>query len=301
MNSHYKAIHTEYIHWLNVLGYSEATQGICRKAVRFFFMWLPDQNVHHITRLEQKHIEQYFEYLETRKNKHTGKTALSNSYLNKQFDAVDKLLQFLHQHGFTKMLLPTHYRIKKTGEERVYNVTPFTQAEIKTLMQGINEAAEHLPFKQREHRQQQLHLVFALFYACGLRKSEGESLTLDHIDFDRKILFVEQGKNYKDRIIPLSKNTYKVLQEYVFNFRALQKTGHRRLFINPQPTIIYWLRELHKACPDRSIRQKRLSHHILRHSIATHLLENGMSIENIALFLGHESIATTQLYTHFLL
>jgi integrase/recombinase XerD len=111
---------------------------------------------------------------------------------------------------------------------------------------------------------------------------------------------VEQGKNYKDRIIPLSENTYNVLQSYVYNFRALQKVGHQRLFINPQPTLIFWLKELHKSCPDRSARQKRLSFHILRHTIATHLLENGMNIENIALFLGHDSIATTQLYTHFI-
>lgn len=300
MTDHYKAIHTEYLHWLKVLGYSEATQGICRKGIRFFFMWLPVQNIHHITKLEQKHIEQYFEYLQTRPNKHNGKTALSNNYLNKQFDAVDKLLRFLYQQGFTKALLPTNYRFKRTKEERVYNITPFTQVEIKTLMQGINQSGEHLPFKQRERKEQQLKLIFTLFYACGLRKSEGANLVLNNIDFDRKILLVEQGKNYKDRIIPLSQNTLKSLEDYIYNFRALQKVNHNRLFINPEPTLIYWLRELQKDCQDQQIQQKRLSFHILRHSIATHLLENGMSIENIALFLGHESIATTQLYTHFL-
>jgi integrase/recombinase XerD len=227
-------------------------------------------------------------------------TPLSKSYLNKQFDAVDKLLQFLHQNGFTKTLLPINYRIKKSKEERVYNIIPFTQTEIKTLASGISKSAENLPFKQRERKEQQLKLAFALFYACGLRRSEGFAVTIGNIDFERKILFVEQGKNYKDRIIPLSENTYKLLQDYIYNFRALQKVKHQRLFINPIPTLIYWLRELHTACPDEELKQKRLSFHILRHSIATHLLENGMSIENIALFLGHESIATTQLYTHFL-
>lgn len=300
MNKHYTAIHTEYIHWIKVLGYSQATQGICRKGITFFFTWLPTQSVHHITELEQQHIETYFEYLQTRPNKHNNKTALSKSYLNKHFDAVDKLLQFLHQHGFTKTLLPTNYRIKKTKEERVYNITPFSQTEIRTLASGINQSIEHLPFKQRERKEQQLKLAFALFYACGLRRSEGFAVEIRHVDFDRRILFVEQGKNYKDRIIPLSENTYNVLQDYVYSFRALQKVGHQRLFINPEPTLIYWLRELQKSCPDKAVKQKRLSLHILRHSIATHLLENGMSIENIALFLGHDSIATTQLYTHFL-
>lgn len=300
MNSHYKAIHTEYLHWLSVLGYSEATQGICRKGITFFFEWLPDQNVHHITKLEHKHIQLYFDYLETRPNKHNGKTALSKSYLNKQFDAVDKLLQFLHQNGFTKVLLPTHYRIKKTKEERIYGVTPFTQAQIKTLIQGIEESAKHLPFKQRERKTQQLKLIFVLFYACGLRRSEGMSLKVTNIDFDRKILLVEQGKNYKDRIIPLSENVYRSLQSYVYDFRNLQRVEHDRLFVNPLPTLTYWLKELQKSCANTQIQKKRLSLHILRHSIATHLLENGMNIHNIALFLGHNSISTTQLYTHLL-
>lgn len=300
MNSHYKAIHREYLHWVKVLGYSESTQGICRKSITLFFTWLPTKNVHHITELEHTHIERYFEYLQTRRNKHNNKTALSNSYLNNQFDAVDKLLKFLHQHGFTKTLLPTNYRIKKTKEERVYNVTPFTQSEIKTLVSNISQSAEHLPFDQRERKEQQLKLAFALFYACGLRRSEGFAVTIGNIDFDRKILFVEQGKYYKDRIIPLSENTYKLLQDYIYNFRALQKVKHQKLFIHSESTLICWLRELHKACTDEALKQKRLSFHILRHSIATHLLENGMSIENIALFLGHNSISTTQLYTHFL-
>lgn len=300
MTDHYKAIHKEYIHWVKVLGYSEATQGICRKGITFFFAWLPTQNVYHITKLEHKHIESYFEYLETRPNKHNGKTALSKNYLNKQFDAVDKLLQFLHQNGFTKTLFPTNYRFKKTKEERIYDVVPFTQTEIKTLVSTIGKSAEHLPFRQRERREQQLKLAFALFYACGLRRSEGFAVTIGNIDFERKILFVEQGKYYKDRIIPLSENTYKVLQDYIYNFRALQKVKHQRLFINPEPTLIYWLRELQKSCTDEAVRKKRLSLHVLRHSIATHLLENGMNIENIALFLGHDSIATTQIYTHLL-
>ncbi|MBN2777899.1 MAG: tyrosine-type recombinase/integrase [Bacteroidales bacterium] len=56
--------------------------------------------------------------------------------------------------------------------------------------------------------------------------------------------------------------------------------------------------DLPDYCPDKSIRKKRMTLHILRHSIATHLLQNGMSIESIALFLGHSSLESTQIYTH---
>jgi integrase/recombinase XerD len=58
------------------------------------------------------------------------------------------------------------------------------------------------------------------------------------------------------------------------------------------------LKDLQKICTDENMRKKRITTHILRHSIATHLLQNGMNIENIALFLGHSSLVSTQIYTH---
>jgi integrase/recombinase XerD len=57
---------------------------------------------------------------------------------------------------------------------------------------------------------------------------------------------------------------------------------------------------MHSLCPDESIQNKRLYFHILRHSIAGHLLQNGMTVENIARFLGHNSLKSTQIYTHII-
>ena len=184
--------------------------------------------------------------------------------------------------------------------EKAWAVEPFTQEEIKTLRAHIPKSCEGLPYRKRERREEQLKLAFVLFYGCGLRRKEGLGLTVQHIDFDRRSLLVEQGKNYKDRIIPLNETVFAALEHYVYNFRNLQEAAHGRLFVNPAVTLVYWLRELQESCTDETIKEKRLTFHILRHSIATHLLQNGMGIERIASFLGHSSIATTQLYTHFL-
>jgi Site-specific recombinase XerD len=73
-------------------------------------------------------------------------------------------------------------------------------------------------------------LIFALFYGCGLRRSEGHKLRIKDLDFDRKTVFVEQGKNYKDRIIPMSAGVYKELQDYVYNYRHKMKLNHNRFF-----------------------------------------------------------------------
>jgi integrase/recombinase XerD len=299
MDNHYKILQKEYLHWLKILGFSNATVGICDNGITLFFEWLQQNNITHITHLENEHINHYFDYVQERPNQRRA-GGLSHSYLNKQFEAVDKFLQFLHQNNYPKILPPTNFRIKKSKMEKVFSIEPFTQSEIKALIAHIPQCCEHLPYLQRERREQQLKLIFALYYGCGLRKKEGINLTLKEIDFDKKILFVKQGKNYKDRIIPLSNNIYNALQDYIYNFRSLQKTKHSRLFINPPETFIIWMKKLQRICPDENQKAKRISLHILRHSIATHLLQNGMSVEKIAKFLGHSSLTATQIYTHFI-
>jgi integrase/recombinase XerD len=195
-------------------------------------------------------------------------------------------------------LIPTNYRLYIDQHVRINNIQPLTQAEIKQLQDCIKDSFLHLNYKQRQIKQAQLKLVFVLYYACGLRRTEGYNLTIQDIDFDHKTLFIRQGKNYKDRIIPMNKNVYLSLQDYIYNHRNQIKTNHNRLFINNTNTLLKHLKHLQSVCPIQSIKDKTLTLHLLRHSIATHLLQNGMSIENISRFLGHTSLSTTQIYTH---
>jgi len=146
----------------------------------------------------------------------------------------------------------------------------------------------------------ELKLVFALFYGCGLRRSEGDKLQIQNVDFEQKTIFIEQGKNYKDRIVPMSENVCNNLKDYIYNYRKSLKLNHNRLFACGMQTQVQRLHHLQKICTDEQIREKRITLHILRHSIATHLLQNGMSIDNIALFLGHSSLDSTQIYTHLI-
>ena len=298
LNSNYKAIHNEYTLWLKTLGFSEGTVNDYRKQVNSFFEWLQTQGTNHIKELTQKHVEKYFDHQQTRPNKYSHTGTLSVSQLNHSFAGIDKLLEFLHQMGMNQAPTPTNYRLKVDKQARINKINPFTQAEIKTLQKSIENTFTELPYEKREAKQEQLKLCFALYYGCGLRRMEGYRLTLNDIDFDRKTIFVKQGKGYKDRIIPMSEGIYKALQDYVYNFRHRQSVKHKRLFIDPIQTIAQSLKHLQENCESEAIKAKRLTLHILRHSIATHLLQNGMSIETIALFLGHSSLASTQIYTH---
>lgn len=300
LNTNYTAIKEEYTAWLNTLGFSGETVRTYTYCIRDFLEWVQAQGISHIKQINQKHIEHYFEYLQTRPNKRRKGRLLSASTLNDYFFAVDKLLEFLHQMGMNSAPTPTGKRMAIDKQEMINKIKPLTQSEIKELQSHIENLYHHLPYTLKEAKQEQLKLIFALYYACGLRRSEGYRLTLDDIDFERKTVFVKQGKNYKDRIVPMNAGVYKALEHYIYNFRHLQKLKHKRLFIHSTDKLNNSLQDLQAVCTTESIKNKRLTLHILRHSIATHLLQNGMSIEQIGRFLGHSSLDSTQIYTHII-
>lgn len=293
LNDNYNTLKNEYAVWLNTLGFSGGVVTDYRDRIKDFFEWLQSKNVNQLNAINQKHIENYFDYLQVRKSKRANK-ALSTSHLNHNFLAIDKLCEYLHQMGMSNAPTPTNYRLKVDKQARIQNIQPFTKEEIKALQTNIGNTYSNLPFKQREAKQEQLKLIFALYYGCGLRRNEGYKLTVNDIDFEKKTIFVKQGKNYKDRIVPMNTGVCKALEHYIYNFRNLQKVKHKQLFLSTTGTLNNSLQDLQKLTDI----DKKLTLHILRHSIATHLLQAGMSIESIALFLGHSSLESTQIYTH---
>lgn len=256
---------------------------------------MQSKGITHITELNNEAIRTYFEHLQTRTNKVRGTGGLSAPHLNKNFDAVDKFLEFLHHIGMENAPQPLKYRVENNDQTRKDKIKPFTQEEIKTLQAHIKDVYPQYTHPQREKKQEQLKLIFVLCYACGMRRQEAHKLEVKDIDFDRKTIFVRQGKGYKDRIIPVNRNIIKALEHYIYNFRNFYKAKHSRLFIDQVVILGRDLKELQRVTPQSSIKRKNLQFHILRHSIATHLLQNGMSVELISKFLGHSTLDSTQI------
>jgi len=269
----YIKIHDEYVRWLDILGFSGSSIESFKRSIKDFFEYLESKNILSVTELTQKDIYIYFEYLQTRPNKLYKGTGLSPTHLNNNFDAVDKLCEFLYQSGLETSPVPTNFRIYVDKEERIRKIQPFTQEEIKQLYNSIDRIYIQQPFTVREKNQEQMKLVFALFYGCGLRMSEGLNLTTKDIDFDKRTIFVHQGKNYKDRIIPMSEGVLKIIESYVYNFRNRQKLGHNRLFVNKKISLRRGLAEVKKACDNPDIQDKRLTLHDLRHNAFSYELK----------------------------
>lgn len=298
MNKNYTAILVKYVTWLDTLGYSDSMLRSCKLRICNFFNWLENKQIENINLLTNKHISDFNQHLETRQNKVFKGRLLGTVHINWYFFAIDKLLEFLHEYGVENVPVPSHYRLKVNQQERILQFDILTQQEVKILYNCISNTYLWLNFEKRQAKQYELRLIFALYYGCGLRRTEGYNLCIQDVDFDKKTIFVRQGKNYKDRVVPMGNGVYRELQDYIYNFRCRQKVNHKRLFIHEGATLRIKLKHLLNTCNDENIKAKRITLHTLRHSIATHLLQNGMSIENIALFLGHSCLDSTQIYTH---
>jgi len=170
--------------------------------------------------------------------------------------------------------------IKVQQKERIY----LTDNEVKNLLASI----EH-PL---------INLVVRTLYMTGLRISECLNLTLDTVDLKNKIIHVIAGKGNKDRIIPISDKLYIYLKEYINYHRpkvnsnfffATSKTG--RL------SCQYVNRILAKTIKKLNW-NKKVTCHILRHSFATRLIEQGVNLVEVQKLLGHSNLKITSIYTH---
>lgn len=165
--------------------------------------------------------------------------------------------------------------------------------EIEKMISGIDLS---LPNSQRNRA------IIETLYGSGLRVSELVNLTLSDIFFKENIIRVT-GKGDKQRLVPLGSYSKKYIQIYVDEIRGLKKIKKEDndiLFLNRNGgkmtrAMIFTI------VRDTAIKvgiKKKISPHTFRHSFATHLLENGADLKVIQVLMGHESITTTEIYTH---
>jgi integrase/recombinase XerD len=147
-------------------------------------------------------------------------------------------------------------------------------------------------------------VLIGLLYGCGLRCLEARSVRIQDLDFDRNVLHVVQGKGSKDRYVPLSEHLNRALKSYI-------DAAHPEVYLfNGQPEAngkggdfdsrysqkgVQWAV---KAAAKKAGIVKDVNVHCLRHSYATHLLEDGMDIITLKELLGHKNIETTMIYLH---
>lgn len=200
---------------------------------------------------------------------------LSNSFQNQVVNGVKLFFQIVENKQLIVELLHRPRR-----EKKLPNV--LSKEEVKAILEAP---------KNSKHK-----AMLSLIYACGLRRSELLNLTLKDILSDRNLLIIRQAKGKKDRVVPISSKLIELLRSYYKEWKP--KTW---LFEGQVENTQYSARSLElvlKKSLKLACINKPVSLHWMRHSYATHLLENGTDLRYIQELLGHNSSRTTEIYTH---
>jgi len=298
----FQYVEKSFAAWLDVLGYASSTVYQMPNYARELFHYLEtEKHIDQINQITTPLIQEHYNNLKHRANQKQG-GGLSNNYLNKQLQGLYKLMEYLRQTG--RLTLP-HLELERE-EANSKAIQVLTIEEIKLLYKATEEIIAHTG--KCEAIAARDKAMLSVFYGCGLRRNEGYYLDLSDINFDKQIIHVRRGKNYKERFVPFNKTNAKIIEEYIYDYRPFFTNSKEinALFISVKgyrmggQSMSIRLKILQQRTDDIELQQKDFSLHTLRHSIATHLLTAGMSLEKIARFLGHGSLESTQIYTHLI-
>lgn len=212
---------------------------------------------------------------------------ISNNSINRKISSLKSFYKFLQKtNQITTNPLVKHKSLKVAKKVQV----PFTSKEINEVIDGLDVESD---FKSIRNK-----LIVELFYSTGMRRAELINLKLNAINFQSKTIKV-LGKRYKERLIPLIPSVIKTIEEYI-SFKNKITTDTDYLFVTEKgkkiyETLVY--RVINNYFSIVSTKVKK-SPHILRHSFATHLLNQGADLNSVKELLGHSSLASTQVYTH---
>ena len=296
-NEVFKMFVTNFKEWLDILGYAESTVYYLPNHLQEFFYYVEQQNINQLTNITAQTIKDYYQELQQRANERRH-GALSKSYLNKHQQALKKFKEYLQNHNYKSFNV--HLKSENNPTEEKLNI--LTQSEIKQLFSATEYSHTESRFRLRDKA------MLTVLYSCGLRRNEAVHLDLSDIYFDKERVFVRKGKNYKERFVPINRKNAEILEDYIYEARPefYQAKESEALFINHHGTRMQGmsfanrLKVIVKATENKTIIEKDITLHILRHSIATHLLQQNVPLESIKTFLGHSSLESTQIYTHLL-
>ncbi len=266
----------------NELGLSKNTISAYIKDLEQYQTFL--EKYHHINkvdRIEKKQIEGFINSLK-RKN-------ISSKTISRKLTSIKKFHSFLLLEKEVDDNIALNFNMPKTEKTlpKVLSVD-----EVVSLLEAIDRTTD-LGLRNLA--------LLELIYGSGLRVSELLDLRLGDIHINQSYVIVT-GKGSKERMVPISDMAVIAVRNYITKAREklMKKESHSYLFVNQYGKRLSrqgFHKLLKKLAVDAKV-ETELSPHTLRHSFATHLLENGMDLRSLQNLLGHEDISTTQIYTH---
>ena len=239
------------------------------------------------------------------------KKGLVPKTVNLHLSAVSSFCQYLIKEGYLKSnpvklvsrpklekRVPSFYRSEAMKEYFSSTDALVSQEDLECFLQAPMSETGRMSYDKRLSR-----LIISILYSLGIRRSELISLRIESIDFGRKVVKIH-GKGDKKREIPLLTSLSEEILLYLKAVEAL--CGEKRSLKEPL-LVTYRMKPIYPVYVDKVVKSElggikditgRKSPHVLRHSLATELLNEGADLNSIKEMLGHSSLATTQVYTH---
>lgn len=287
-NEQFEQYYRDFAQYIKTKGYSRGKASYANQAREFLF-FIESIGFSRIQEIRATEIIAYHDYLKERPNQRK-EGGLSDSMIKGHLFALRLLFDYLLD---SEVIDSSPARLPKfqlsKGKER--NV--LTVEEIKIL------------YAQCESKRDVA--IISLAYGCGLRRSEMYKLNTTDVLLHKGMLVIRDSKNGKSRTIPLSNSVVTSLKEYIIYerpkyFRNNKFNEGHAFFINnfgmrmKADKLNTRLKELILKTENRIMIGKEITLHCMRHSIATHLIDNGATIEFVQGFLGHSDIDTSHIY-----
>lgn len=257
--------------------------GLLKKTVEFKLYWLDelleflrDKDLREVCKED---LEAYFSHLNTRTTQRSGEP-LSLATKKVLWRNMKFFFSFLYKTG--RIITNPAQDLKVKWENQEKKKVFLSPEEVEKFLLGIEN------FRNR--------VLFELIYGSGLRSGEVVSIKVKEVDLTDGVVWIRKGKWQKDRVVPLSQISQKLLKVYLQGHSKEDYlfTGTIGQALN-RSTVNYLFK---KEAKNTGIFRDGLSVHSLRHSVASHLLENGADIRFVGELLGHETLDTTVIYTH---
>lgn len=214
---------------------------------------------------------------------------LTNRSVNRKIASLKAFYRFLLK---TKQIekdpLLKHRALKEVRNIQI----PFSESEMTKSLKG--------KFEEEDFDGLRNQLMVELFYATGLRKTELIELKLQNIDLKERVVRV-LGKGNKERVVPLLPNVIEGIERYLVERNKLSNVKNETCFflsskgLKLSQSFVYRIINLYFSGVSEKVKK---SPHVLRHTFATHMLDNGADLNSIKELLGHSSLSSTQVYTN---
>lgn len=273
---------------LSVKQYSKNYQYKNYSQAREFLFYCESREIIWVNNIKAQDVLDYHDYISMRPNQRLEGT-LSETAINSHFGSIKMFFEFLENTNIIEaspVNLPSYQRAKYNQREIA------TREEIKELYEVAKDSREKA--------------ILSLAYGCGLRRGEIQALNVSDVMLYKGILVVRNGKNSKSRRVPMSDKVIQDLKAYLFERQKYIKSNanHSDGFLVGEwgrrlsgAMIYQCFRRILERTQNLKLFKKKLCLHSLRHSIATHLLDNGASIEFVQRFLGHADIDMAHHYS----